>query len=264
MVAYGCPVPVQRRVATATRRVAPRGLAAAPKWTIGLTALVGAWLGHFFEYARVAGWHAGVSAMTDSAHIYFFPAGAALITLVLAVGAGAARAWARLGRRLRRAQAGMWARPARPLEPPEPGEPGPRVTPRVGLPGLWCLLAVLQIAVWVLQENLETVSSGRPAPLLGVVGGSHWLAPVVQAEVALILATAYVAGAPVVLPAAGSDRSHREAGRPQVAAPMPGPHCAPPFTAGGVVTAGPLGRPALAETPAGRADHPVALMAAST
>ncbi len=54
------------------------------------------------------------------------------------------------------------------------------------------LLAVLQIAVWVLQENLETVSSGRPAPLLGVVGGSHWLAPVVQAEVALILATAYV------------------------------------------------------------------------
>jgi hypothetical protein len=192
VVAYGCAVPVQRRVATATGRAAPRGLAAAPKWTIGLTALVGAWLGHFFEYARVAGWHAGVSAMTDSAHIYFFPAGAALIALVLAVGAGAAGAWAHLGRRLRRAQAGMWARPARPLEPPEPGETGLRAAPRVGLPGLWALLAVLQIATWVLQENLEAVSSGQPAPLLGVVGGAHWLAPVVQAEVALILATAYV------------------------------------------------------------------------
>ena len=162
---------MQRPTATA-----PRGLSAAPKWSIGLTALVGAWLGHFFEYARVAGWHAGIAAMADAQHIYFFPAGAALIAVVLAVGAGATRTWNLLGDRLRRAQAGVWVRPERdPVD--AANEPCDRTRPRVRLPALWALLTGLQLSAWILQENLETVSSGHPAPLLGVVGGSHWLAP---------------------------------------------------------------------------------------
>jgi hypothetical protein len=177
-------VPVQRPAATA-----PRGLSAAPKWSIGLTALVGAWLGHFFEYARVAGWHAGISAMADAPHIYFFPAGAALIAVVLAFGAGATRTWHLLGDRLRRAQAGLWVRPERPLDL---ADPVAAVRPGVSLPALWALLTVLQLSTWILQENLETVSSGHPAPWLGVIGGTHWLAPLIQAEVALILATTYV------------------------------------------------------------------------
>lgn len=152
---------------------------------------MGAWLGHFFEYARVAGWHAGVTAMTDSPHIYFFPAGGALMALVFGVSAGAARAWAHLGHRLRRAQVGLWVGPAQPM-PDEPTDPRQRAAPRLSLPWVWVLLTVLQVGTWILQENLEAVSSGQPAPMLGVVGGVHWLAPVVQAEVALILAAVYV------------------------------------------------------------------------
>ena len=53
-----------------------------------MVALVGAWVGHFLEFVRVAGWHAGLVDMTSSVHTYFFPAGAGLMVVGLAATAG--------------------------------------------------------------------------------------------------------------------------------------------------------------------------------
>jgi len=151
-----------------------------------LTALAGAWMGHFVEYVRVAGWHAGLGDMTSSAHSYFFPAGAALMATVVGMSIAARNAWVVLGDRLRAAQIGLWRRPAT-----IPTAATRRPSRPVGLFGLWVALTALQTGTWIIQENLEAVGSGHRAPLLAVMGGAHWLAPLVQAEVALILAVAY-------------------------------------------------------------------------
>jgi hypothetical protein len=57
---------------------------------------------------------------------------------------------------------------------------------------VWLVLTLLQLGTWTVQENLEAVASGRRAPLGAVLGGVHALAPLVQVEVALILALGYV------------------------------------------------------------------------
>jgi hypothetical protein len=161
-------------------------LSAAPKWSIGLTALVGAWVGHFVEYVRVAGWHVGLAEMGSSVHSYFFPAGAALIAVVVGMVVLARQAWRRLGARIRAAEVGLWKRP-KTLPPSPVGQ----ARGAVGVAPLWLALAFLQTATWVTQENLEALGGGHRAPLLAVVSGAHWLAPVVQAEVALSLAAVY-------------------------------------------------------------------------
>ena len=160
-------------------------ISTASKWSIGFTALIGAWVGHFVEYVRVAGWPAGLGEMGSSVHSYFFPAGAALTAVMFGMVLLARRAWRLLGERIVAAEVGLWRRPAT--------VPAPVGQPRagVGVARLWMALALLQTATWVIQENLEAVGAGHPAPMLGVVSGVHWLAPVVQAEVALILAAVY-------------------------------------------------------------------------
>lgn len=157
-----------------------------PRSSILLTAFAGAWIGHFLEYVRVAGWQAGIHDMTSSAHSYFFPAGAALTALVLGASLLARRAWVLLGDRLRAAEIGIWRRPAS-VPKASAGLP----TPPVGLLPLWVALTSLQIGTWVVQENLEAVGTGQHAPLLAVMGGVHWMAPLIQAEVALILGVVY-------------------------------------------------------------------------
>lgn len=157
-----------------------------PRWPILLTALAGAWIGHFVEYVRVDGLGAGLGEMTSSVHSYFFPAGAALMAVVVAVLLVARRAWVLLGDRLRAANVGLWRRPGA-----VPLPVNHRSTPSVSLFPLWMTLTSLQIGTWVFQENLEAVGSGHHAPLLRVLGGGHWMAPLVQAELALILAVAY-------------------------------------------------------------------------
>ena len=157
-----------------------------PRWPILLTALAGAWVGHFVEYVRVDGWHAGLGDMTTSIHSYFFPAGAALMVLAVAVLLVARQAWVALGNRLRAAEIGLWRRPVA-----APTGAADRSTHEVGLFPLWVALTSLQTGTWVVQENLEAVASRHHAPLLGVMGGVHWMAPLVQAEVALILGVFY-------------------------------------------------------------------------
>lgn len=172
----------QRRVWPAP----PSSLSATSKWTIGLTALIGAWCAHFVEYVRVAGWHDGLAEMSSSVHTYFFPAGAALTAVILMVGLAARRLWARLGARLNAAEAGLWTRPRAIPAASSPVSHGPMSVAR-----LWLMLLCLQTTTWIAQENLEAIGAGHRAPMFGVVSGAHWLAPVVEAEVALILAAAY-------------------------------------------------------------------------
>jgi hypothetical protein len=162
-------------------------ISAAPVWSITLVALLGAWVGHFLEFVRVSGWQAGLVEMTSSVHTYFFPAGAGLVVVGLAAAALARRAWSLLGGRLSRAQATLWTSPGSRLSEPDGRPPKP-----VGIVGLWIVLTALQVGTWMIQENLEAVALGHRAPLFGVIGGAHRLAPVVQAEVALILAALYV------------------------------------------------------------------------
>jgi hypothetical protein len=150
-------------------------------------ALAGAWLGHFVEYVRVAGWSSGLAEMSSSVHSYFFPAGAALAAVLFGLVVLARRAWAAIDHRIRTAEIGLWKRPKS-----MPGASAGEVRGHVGVVGLWLLLTGLQTLTWIFQENLEAIGGGRRAPMLGVVSGAHWLAPVIQAEIALILAASYV------------------------------------------------------------------------
>ena len=157
-----------------------------PKWSVGLCALAGAWIGHFLEYVRVSGLQAALGEMRSPAHSYFFPAGAALMagtTVALLV---AKRAWKLLGERLRAAEVGVWKRPANASASRLNAPAAPE-----SLCGLWIVLFLLQTGTWVIQENLESVATGGRAPLLGVLTGAHWLAPLIQAEVALIVGVVY-------------------------------------------------------------------------
>jgi hypothetical protein len=155
--------------------------------SVVLTAMVGAWVGHLLEYVRVAGWDAGLAEMTSSVHSYFFPAGAALTALIVGLVVVARSTWNVLGRRIRAAETCLWRRPRAPLPHGPVDPPGQAVR----VVALWLLLSMLQTTMWVIQENLEAVAAGHRAPLLGVVSGVHRLAPVIQAEMALILASTY-------------------------------------------------------------------------
>ena len=163
-----------------------------PKSALAL-APVGAWLGHFIEYVRVSGWHGGVAQMTGADHAYFMPAGAALVALVVGASLLLRRAWRTLDHRLRIAETFL-RRPMR--RSPERstiearGSASPRGTP--SLAATWIVLTLLQTGIWVAQENLESIASGGHAPLLGVLSGAHLLAPVVMAEVSLLLTGIYV------------------------------------------------------------------------
>jgi hypothetical protein len=171
-------------VAVRARRTFPSSLTS--RWSIVLAALAGAWLGHLIEYIRVAGWHAGMVDMTSTVHEYYFPAGAGLVGLTVLAGSLAARGWTILRHRLQRAQTGLWTRPGHlPAAAEVPGRP-------LGLGGTWAVLAALQLAIWVVQENLEAMAAGHAAPMLSVVAGTHSLAPVIQAEVALMVAAGLV------------------------------------------------------------------------
>jgi len=172
------------------RRTGPlTAVSGPPWWAVALVAITGAWIGHFLEYVRVSGWHTATSEMSSSVHLYFFPAGVALMAVLAGCGVLARRAWTRLGRRLHRAEMAL----RRPIGPQlvVPVAPAPA---RGSIVSLWAVLTVLQLGAWTIQENLETVAAGHSAPLWGVLGGVHLLAPVVQAEVALILAVVYRLG----------------------------------------------------------------------
>lgn len=145
-----------------------------------LAALTGLWWSHELEYLR-AGATAGLAGTTGRAvHTYLTPLGATLA--VIAAGGG----WAlwRLDRRLRAQLARLRHGPETAC--PTPAARGARV--RMGLVPMVALLAVFQIGLYVVQENLEALAAHSTLPGVAAITGRHVLALGVHVGVAGVLA----------------------------------------------------------------------------
>jgi hypothetical protein len=155
-----------------------------------LTALVGVWLTHTLEYARVSGAARLSGLVLAPVHGYMLPVGALLIVAAALLGVRCWRAWWALGRRLeqtRVALAGAWRGRSTPWRP---AAAAPRPSEGAQLVALWLPLSLLQIGLYLLQENGEALAAGRPPPGLGAVAGAHTLVLAVHVLVAWTLAWA--------------------------------------------------------------------------
>lgn len=157
-------------------------------------ALLGLWLGHTVEYVRVLGTAGLTTELTGSVHAYMLPLGAALALAAAIGGTWIWRSWVALGARLDRARAVARSLlrghpPATTAPSSEPASPtSPSFT--AGVLAAWPALALLQVALYLVQENVEALAAGAPAPGFGAITGVHALAPLVHAGVALVLVVA--------------------------------------------------------------------------
>jgi hypothetical protein len=154
-------------------------------------ALIGLWLGHTLEYLRVWG-TAGLQAeFLRSVHAYMVPLGAAIAAVCAVAGIRLWRVWAALGLRL---DAARWSvrRLFRGATVEAPSAAPHRSAPSLpaGVLAAWPPLAVLQICLYLLQENVEALAGGAPPPGFGAITGVHALAPPVHAGVSLVLVLA--------------------------------------------------------------------------
>jgi hypothetical protein len=147
--------------------------------TLVATVLSGTWLAHNIEYARVRGAGEWAGASWRSAHAYMGPTGIALLALALLGVIGTLWTTSRLARRLERVRAGAAAGPTSERR---------RLRLTVDVATLAGLIWAWQLALWVVEENIELHLAGAPAPGLGVLWGAHVLAPFVHLAVAAALA----------------------------------------------------------------------------
>ena len=128
-----------------------------------LLAVLGAWLGHGLEALRLGGIAGLSSAVTGPVHLYMLPVGAVLALSLTLLGIQGWRLWRELGRRVHEAR-GLLRRAWRSgagASPPGAAPPPPaRAAAAGGLGWLCPLLAVAQIGLYVLQENIEAVAGG--------------------------------------------------------------------------------------------------------
>jgi len=169
------------------------GLAIRIKLTsFALLAVVGTWLAHAIEYARVAGVRGLVDGLAGPLHTYMVPAGAVIAVLTFCVATGFVRAAGRMKQRRRelksRLASAFRGRPGT-LGAASPPAPSRKVTYRAILAGF----ASLQLILYLLQENIEAAAAGSAAPGLGAVTGAHWAAPLVHFAVAALLALVVIA-----------------------------------------------------------------------
>jgi hypothetical protein len=155
-----------------------------------LLALSGVWLGHAIEYVRVWGGSGLDRALTGPTHAYMVPVG---VILGLAAALIARRAWAswhRLARRLDAASTAL-RRALRGQSVEFSGaENGSAASWEARIFSLAILLAIGQIALYVLQENLEALATHQSMPGLGSILGVHWAAALIQLDVAFVLLAA--------------------------------------------------------------------------
>ncbi|HEY2706042.1 MAG TPA: hypothetical protein VGL20_20365 [Candidatus Dormibacteraeota bacterium] len=165
------------------------------RWTAAgaaLLPLLGVWLGHTAEYVRVHGPAGLREELAGTVHGYMLPAGILLALLAAAAGVRCAQVWQELGRRLHIARdtlAHAWRGASGPV--PVTPHPLPRSGP-LRLSSVLLRLAPLQLALYVLQENLEACRAGLAAPGLGAIGGAHRAAPLVHLLVSACLTAVVV------------------------------------------------------------------------
>jgi hypothetical protein len=155
-----------------------------------LMALIGVWLTHTLEYARVSGATRLSGVALAPVHAYMLPAGAVLTLAAALLGVRCWRAWWTLGRRLEQARvalAGAWRGRGTPWRA---AAAAPRPSEGAQLVALWLPLSLLQIGLYLLQENGEALAAGRTPPGLSAVGGAHTPVLAVHALVAWTLAWA--------------------------------------------------------------------------
>lgn len=157
-------------------------------------AVVGLWLGHTIEYVRVFGGAGLTTELTGSVHAYMLPLGAAVALAATVGGVWIWRLWVALGARLDRARAMATdlLHGRAPKQSPTIGVSATSHSPSLaaGVLAAWPALALLQIALYLVQENLEALAARAPAPGFGAISGVHALAPLVHAGVALVLVIA--------------------------------------------------------------------------
>ena len=158
-----------------------------------LLALVGSWLGHTLEYLRVDGGAGMERALLAGVHAYMLPAGLLLALAAALAGVRCRHAWLVLGRRLDRARAALRGLARGERVAPSTLAPAAEVSAPAGLLALWLPLGAAQVAIYLVQENLEAVLAGAPASGIGPVAGVHWAAVALQLGVALVLATGLLA-----------------------------------------------------------------------
>lgn len=154
-----------------------------------LVVLIGVWLTHTLEYARVSGAARLSADALAPVHAYMLPVGALLILGTALLGVRCWRAWWALGRRLeqtRVALAGAWRGGGSPWRP---AAAAPRPSDGAQLLALWLPLSLLQIGLYLLQENVEALAAGRPMPGAGAVAGAH--SPVLAVHVLVAWALAW-------------------------------------------------------------------------
>src|SRR5579862_3125265 len=139
-----------------------------------LLALPGVWLAHTVEHIRVGSAAGGSAAAFASVHVYMLPVGGLLAVLAAGAGVGLWRAWWVLGRRLEQTRVALSAalRGRRPASWTL-GTPPVRPSEGAALLALWLPLSLLQVGLYLLQENVEALIANRAAPGLGAVTGIH-------------------------------------------------------------------------------------------
>ena len=154
-------------------------------YAVALTAVLGAWLAHVGEYVRVWGWGGFGSATSRQVHTYMGPVGLVLVVLaVLGVVLGL-RSFHRLERLVTGLADGT-------VDPDTAMRHGRRFT--LPVTSLLSLVWVLQLLLYVLQENAELRAMGVHQPVLDVLAGVHIWAAGVHLLVAVVLVAALWAG----------------------------------------------------------------------
>ncbi|MHB8463281.1 MAG: hypothetical protein ACYDH6_04570 [Acidimicrobiales bacterium] len=141
---------------------------------VALTAVVGAWLSHTIEYARLS----DVRRAFGSVHVYMGPVGVVLVVAALL----GVHSTLRLARRLERRLAAL-RRHARGSESGD--EPLAGAARSFSAPALLLTVWATQCGLYLLQENLEAGFAHQRAPGLAALGGVHALAPLVHLVAAL-------------------------------------------------------------------------------
>lgn len=149
-----------------------------------LVAVIGTWLGHAIEYGVLAGWRGVELGLWGPIHSYMAPAALILVVAAFALSLRlvaltrvaqrrAERLWHQLRRGIR--DGGTHSTAARP----------PWTDSHVV--ALFLIVAAAQVALYLVQENVETALAGMPAPGIAAITGAHWTAPLVQLAVASCL-----------------------------------------------------------------------------
>lgn len=147
-------------------------------YVVAVAALAGAWLAHLLEYARVWGWDGFSSSASRQVHTYLGPVGVVLVALAF-VGV---HIGLRSFRRLERLVAGLSDGS---VDTRQAAARARQFT--IPITSLLSLVWVLQLVLYVVQENAELRALGVRQPVLSVVTGTHEWAAAVHLVVALLL-----------------------------------------------------------------------------